>query len=309
MVQRRRRNYRNRVYTNLKLYFDQLLVERGWYNNIASGETDWKSHNLSSLLPVQTDPMYPIDSGSSVHVWQGYHQNWVVESGMQPLTSGLTNPTIPRSIYINGVEHSVRSFDGASGIAIDFRNGRVISESGISFSSTVEVPHSEKDVWVDTISRDLVTNQVLAIDNTGRTAIANVPSGEIGHLPMILMEMAPSPPPQGMELGGGLILRPNIFIHIIANNRWDKDELIDFIEQRKDTTVQLIDIDGAPTQFTYYGDFDTGWLTHANLISLYKDRNMYIRDVSLIKNDDIAQDGYFTAIIRMETEIWVKEEL
>jgi hypothetical protein len=309
MVIRKRRNYRNRVYSNLKLYLDQLLVERGWYDNVASGETDWHGNNLSQLFAIQDDPRYPIDSGTSVHIWQGYKKNWVIESGMEPFTSGLTNPTIPRAIIIGGVSWPVRAFGGASGVAIDFRNGRVIVESGITFGTTVEVVHSEKYVWVDTISRDLISNQVTYIDNTKRVAVSEIPSGQISQVPMILMEMTASKAPQGMELGGGLILKPTMHLHIIANNRWDKDELIDFLEQRKDETIQMISLDDVPAQFTYEGDFAAGWLTRQNLIISYKDKNLYITDVSLLRNDDIAEDGYYTAILRMEMEIWVKEQL
>ena len=306
---RKRRNYRNRVYSNLKLYLDDRLVARGWYDNVASGESDWHGNNLSQLLPVQSDPNYPIDTGSVVHVWQSYNKNWVSESGVNMRASGYVAPTIPRSVYVGGVETFSAPFDGVSGVAIDLRNGRVIFETAKAFASIIEVPHSHKEVWVDTISRDLITNQVSVIDNTKRTAISNVPSGEIGQVPMILMQMTSSPEPAGRQLGGGLILKPVIDIHIVANNRWDKDELIDFIEQRKDETITMIDLDGAPAQFTYEGDFATGWQTYEGLIGNYKDKHLYITSVSLIQNDDIAEEGYYTALLRMETEIWVDERL
>ncbi len=306
---RRRRNYRNRVYSNLKLFFDDKLVARGWYDNIASGETDWHSNNLSQVLPVQTDPLYPVDTGSTVHVFQGYRRNWVSESGVSLHASGLVAPTIPRSVFINGVEHNSSAFDGVSGIAIDFRNGRVISESGIAFTSTVEVAHSYKEVWVDTIARDLITNQITAIDNTKRIVVTDVPSGMIGQVPMILMEMGRSAEPQGRQLGGGLILKPTVFLHVIANNRWDKDELVDFLEHRKDETIILVDIDGAPQQFTYEGDFAPGWETYEGLKGNFKDKNLYITSVSLVENDDIAENGFYTALLRMETEIWTNEVL
>ena len=306
---RKRRNYRTRVYSNLKLFLDDKLVARGWYDSIGSGETDWHGNTLSQLLPVQTDPNYPIDSGTTVHVWQGYHKNWVSESGVTLRASGFTSPTIARSGMWNGEQHASTPFDGTNGVAIDHRNGRMIIESGLPASTTVEMEHSYKEVWVDTISRDLVTNQVTIIDNTKRTAITNVPSGEIGQVPMILMEMNRSDAPQGRQLGGGLILKPSLFIHIITNNRWDKDELVDFIEQRTSETVVMVDLDGAPDQFTYEGDFASGWETYSSLQGNYKDKNLYITNVSLIENDDIAENGYYTALLRMETEIWVDERL
>lgn len=309
MVNRRRRNYRNRVYSNLKLFLDDALVARGWYDNVASGETNWDSENLSQLFPVQTDAQYPIDTGSSVHIWQSYRKNWVSESGVNPHASGLVGPTIARSVYVDGVETPSAAFDGSNGVAIDFRNGRVIFETPVSFSSTVEIAHAYKDVWVDTIARDLITNQITTIDNTKRIAITNVPSGQIGHLPMILMEMGRSEPPQGRQLGGGLILKPTVFLHVIANNRWDKDELIDFLEHRKDETITMVDLDAVPEQFTYEGDFGSSWETYEGLKGNWKDKNLYITDVQLLENDDIAEDGYYTALLRMDTEIWTTEDL
>lgn len=312
MVHRRRRNYRNRVYSNLKLYLDMKLIERGWYDNIASGETDWHGNNQSQQLPVQTDPLYPVDSGTTVHVWQGYRRNWITESGMQPFASGLTTPTIARSIYIGGVEFNSQPFregNATSGVAIDHRNGRVIIESGIPAASTIEIAHSYKEVWVDTIARDLITTQVTAIDNTKRIVINNVPSGEVGQLPMVLMEIARDPSPAGRQLGGGLILKKQIFLHIITNNRWDKDELIDFIQQRKDEAITMVDLDAAPSQFTHEGDFDTGWMTYRNLQVNWEDKKLYVMDVEMIENDDIGENGYFTAVLRMDTEIWLNEDL
>lgn len=308
MTQRRRRNYRNRVYTNMKLFLDNKLVERGWYDNVASGETDWHGNNQSQVLPVQNDSLYPVDSGTTVHVWQGYRRNWVSESGMQPFTSGLTDPTIPRGVYVDGVYSASKAFGGGDGVAIDFRNGRVILEAGATASQTVEVPHSYKEVWVDTISRDMITTQITSLDNTRRVIVNNVPSGEIGQLPMILLEIGAQDSPRGRQLGGGQILLPSIFCHVITNNRWDKDELIDFLQQRKDETIQMVDMDVVPAQFTYEGDFATGWITYRNLIANYKDKDAFIKSVELIQNDDIAEDSYFTAILRMDLEIWTNEQ-
>jgi hypothetical protein len=243
-------------------------------------------------------------------MWQGYRKNWVSESGVELHTSGLVSPTITRSVYVDGIASGSKAFgDGISGVSVDFRNGRVIFETPVAATSTVLAEHSYKEVWVDTIARDLITNQITVIDNTKRVAVTNVPSGTIGQVPMILMEMGRSDTPQGQQLGGGLILKPTVFIHIITNNRYDKDELIDFIEQRKDETVTMVDLDGAPDQFTYEGDFASGWLTYDGLKGTWKDKHLYITDVSLVENDDIAEEGYYTALLRMETEIWVEERL
>ncbi len=307
---RRKRNFRNRLYANVKSYLDEKLVQRGWYDNVASGETDWHGNNQSQLLPVQTDPLYPVDTGSNVSVWQGYHKNWVAaESGTELFSSGLTDFTIARSGMWNGAQHGSTAFDGTNGVAIDARNGRIIVESGLPFDTVVEVPHSYKEVWVDTVSRDMISQQVTALDNTRRIIVNNSPSGEISQLPMILMQISAQPKPTGMQLGGGLVMIFGMHCHVITENRNDKDELIDFLAQRSSETITMIDFDPAPSQFTYYGDFASGFTTLAALRLAYKDRSAYIHDVELLENDDVAEDGYYTALLRMDIEIRALEVL
>jgi len=307
MVIQKKRGYRNKIYSNLKAHLDLKLVARGWFDTATSGETDWHNNNLSQLLPVQTDPGYPVDSGTVVHVWQGYRRNWVSESGVDIITSGVSSPTIPRSVFVNGAELMSHPFDGTSGVAIDFRNGRLIVESGLPSSSTIQLTHSYKEVWVDTIARDMITNQVTAVDNTKRIIINNAPSGDIGQLPMILMEIGQNPSPKGRQLGGGLIFNPIVFCHVVAENRYDKDELIDFLQYRTHETMRMVDWDLTPMQFTYQGDFASTWDTLTNLTNSYMGSNMWVKSVDLVESDDIAEDGYYTALIKMELEIHTNE--
>jgi hypothetical protein len=310
MVTQKKRGYRNKIYSNLKAHLDDKLVGRGWFDNVASGETDWGSNNLSQLLPVQNDPSYPLDTGTTVHVWQGYRRNWVSESGVVLWASGISDPTIPRSVFVSGVSSGVKDFgDTVSGLAIDFRNGRVLFETPILATTTIEVAHSYKDVWVDTLSRDMITTQVTSVDNTKRIIINNVPSGEVGQLPMILMEIADSPSPVGRELGGGLIMSPVVHLHVVAENRYDKDELIDFLQYQTHKTIRMIDYDLAPNQFTYEGDFATTWEKLTDLTTNYQGSQIWFKGVTLVNSDDIAEDGYYTALVKMELEIHTNEVL
>ena len=65
--------------------------------------------------------------------------------------------------------------------------------------------------------------------------------------------------PRGRQLGGGLIFNPVVHLHVIAENRYDKDELIDFLQYRIHTTDRMVDLDLDDVQFTYEGDFASTW--------------------------------------------------
>lgn len=305
----RKRGFRNRVYGNLKLYLDDIFITRGLYDNVSSGEYNIYGNDISVLLPVQNDPFYPTNSGSTTFIWQAYHKNWISESGLDLFASGLTTPTVASGIYVDNVFYPVRDFDGVSGIGIDFRNGRAIIESGLPFSSVVRANYSHKEVWVDTISRDMITNQVSIIDNVNRVAINNVPSGEIGQLPMVLMQVGSEESPRGLQLGGGIIRYPLVNLHVIANNRYDKDEIVDILQLRHNNTIVFVDLDAASGQFTYYGGLGTGNLSYSGLKATYPDRLVFIEDVSLVNNDDIADEGYYTALLRMRLRIDISEEV
>ena len=69
----------------------------------------------------------------------------------------------------------------------------------------------------------------------------------------------------------------------------------------------MIDYDLAPEQFTQEGDFAAGWLQYNTLRTDFQAPNAWFKGVSLVSNDDIAEDGYYTALLRMELEIWTNE--
>ncbi|MCI0561568.1 MAG: hypothetical protein MN733_24025, partial [Nitrososphaera sp.] len=278
---------------------------------VTSGEANYNGVNMSQLLPVQYDVLYPVDSGTTQHVWQGYRKNWVSESGAVSVYDGTwATPIIASGVYINGNFHQPRVFDGTSGIAIDRRNGRVIIESGIPAGYAVVAPHSVKEVWVDTISRDLISNQITAVDNTKRVIVNNAPSGEISQVPMVLMEIADMGSPNGLQLGAGIIYRPTVNLHVVAGTRYDKDEIVDALMRRVYNTMLMVDLDRAETSgalFTFYGNYSSGYKTYGELQTLFFDRNAFIGGVSLVANNDIAQEGYYTALVKMELRLDIEE--
>jgi hypothetical protein len=307
----RKRGFRNRIYDNLKMYLDDFFISRGFYENIASGTTNYEGTDMSVLFPVQNDPLWPVDSGASQHIWQGYRRNWVSESGVVSVYDGTwTAPIIASGVYINNNFHIPRGFDGTSGIAVDRRNGRVIVESGIPYGYTVRLNHAVKQVWVDTVARDMIAYQTTNTDNTDRLITNTAPSGDVGQLPMVLMEIATMGSPQGLQLGAGIIYRPIIDLHVIANNRVDKDDIVDAILLRTHNTMVMVDLDKVETSgsmFTFYGNYTSGYKTYGQLKDLFSDRNAFIESVSLDRNNDIAQDGYFTARLRMQLRLDIEE--
>jgi hypothetical protein len=292
------------------MYLDDIFLKKGFFDNVASGETDWMLNTLSALVPNTRNNMFPADTESSVHIWEGFKNNWVSESGITGLASGVSSPTIASGVYVNGDFISSSTISGVGdGVAVDFRGGRVIIESGIPSTYDVQVEHSFKEIWVDTIARDMIAQQVDTTWNTPRSGVTNAPSGQHEHLPMVLMSLDNISDTRGLQLGAGIILHPTLNFFIVSNNRYDKDEILDTLATRQFKSIPMLNFNAISGQFDFYGDFDTNYQSYATLQSIYKERDIFVEEANVVDNDDDPENNYFTAVVSLQLRLDIPEDI
>jgi hypothetical protein len=310
MPSQRKMGYTNKVYSSVKMYLDDILIRKGFFDSVASGEMDWQGNTLSQLFPNTRNDMFPADTESSVHVWEGYKNNWVSESGVVGLASGVSDPIVASGVYINDTFYPSSTISGAGdGVAIDFKRGRVIIESGIPSTYDVQVAHSFKEVWVDTIARDMIVQQIETTSNTPRSGVTNVPSGQYNQLPMVLMSLDNISDTKGLQLGAGIIMRPMLNFFIVANNRYDKDEILDTLATRQFKSIPMLNFNAISGQFDFYGDFDTNYQSYPTLTGTYKERDIFVEESNVLDNDDNPENNYYTAIVSMQLRLDIPEDI
>jgi hypothetical protein len=121
--------------SNWALFIQWALLGVGGFQNVEKSQSGCYGADLSRLRPV-TDPYL----GSGL-VWEGFRKDWVWETGVEyPL----------QPIRVSGVYVNESFLPLASGVVVDYPNGRVTLPSAVAVTSTVKAAHSYRLFQVST---------------------------------------------------------------------------------------------------------------------------------------------------------------
>lgn len=243
----------NQIINNLIYYFNDKLLDSGYYENILFDESDFATNDIATLIPVDDD-VYPA-SGNFYQVWKSPFSNWVYESGIIP-PSGMDEPIVASGIYVGGIfkDKTDASFEHI----VDYKNGRIIFTSGQDQSLdikgqfayklvNIKIPNKRDQIFLDRIlftNPDLDTAQLL-------------PSGFQETLPLILIDhdedrLSPA------QLGGSHNVNVRLLCHILANDKPSKNNIKDAILRLERQVPLMIDFNEATHPLDFNGDFASG---------------------------------------------------
>jgi len=230
---------------NLVTFFDWEFLNAGGFTNIEIPTSGWYGADKHQLRLVD-DPRY--DSGQ---VWEGFRKNWVWESGLSAperpnTTTTPANPGIS-GVYVGGAFKPITSSDSYAH-HIDYKNGRVVFDSAIDTSSTVTAEYSYRYVDI------MPANSRFFREIQYRTQRADedfqmVGSGDYStlgenrvQLPAVGIEIAGSRTFTPYELGSSKHeLGLDVIFHILAEEDYERDQLIDMISFQEENVITLFD--------------------------------------------------------------------
>ena len=227
----------NVLLDNFVSLYDWGLLDRGQFYNINIPESGIYGGDKHKLRSAQ-DPNY-----SNGQVWEGYRQNWVWESGIsatdeQPIT--ISGVFVDDTFYATG--NVTKPF------YVDYPNGRVIFDTALTTTSTVQLEYSHKWVqvvpaqgvpWFREIQQGSFRNEEgFQVSDSGNW----VQLGQTRvQLPAIAVEVIPAKSLQPYQLGGGQWTNTDILFYVISENHWECTNLMDTILYQNDRTVHLFD--------------------------------------------------------------------
>jgi len=227
----------NTLLDNFVAMYDWGLLDRGQFYNINIPESGIYGGDRHKLRTAQ-DPNY-----TDGQVWEGYRQNWVWESGIsatdeQPIT--ISGVFVDDTFYATG--NVTKPF------YIDYPNGRVVFDTALTTTSTVQLEYSHKWVqvipaqgvpWFRQIQQGSFRNEEgFQVSNSGNW----VQLGQTRvQLPAIAVEVVPAKSLQPYQLGGGQWTNTDILFYVISENHWECTNLMDAILYQNDRSVHLFD--------------------------------------------------------------------
>ncbi len=272
---------------NIKMYLDWALLRvGGWIDVNRPQQGVWGGDE--HILRCVEEPSY-----SDGQVWEGFRKDWVWEDGLPR----IDQPIEITQVYIDGVGYS--SDDANYGWHINYPLGRVIFDSPISADREVTCSYSYR--WAQIYLADNApwwTELQYRSHRTDDPSFKQKGKGDwsIGshnriQMPSVVIESAANGEARGYELGNAsLILEQDLYLNVLAENRSDRNKLLDYFRNQKDKTIWLYNTQSLVTEGDYpldYRGMKVGEKMYPDIIDDHKWKKCFIDD----------------AVIR-ETESW-----
>ncbi len=227
------------ILDNFINFYDWGLLDAGGFYNIKMPQSGIYGGDRHQMRMVDT-PNY-----NDGQVWEGYRKNWVWEG------SGNIDGVDEQPIDISGVYVDSTFYDNANvthPFYIDYPNGRVVFDSPISTSSTVEVEYSHKRVsvipsegvsWFRQIQQNSFRNEK-DFQVQGSGGWVQLGQSRV-QLPAIAIEVVPAKNTKPYELGGGQWVHTDVVFYTITENHWECLNLVDTVVAQNDRTIEMFD--------------------------------------------------------------------
>jgi hypothetical protein len=257
---------------NLKTFFDWgMLGIGGWYDINAPATGAWGG-NFHTLRLVD-DPSY-----TAGQVWEAPRKDFVWETGVSYLDGTGVQPVQISGVSVGGTLYGTG--DSTYGHHVNYQNGRIVFDSAISTSSTVTMNYSHRTYQFYIGSREPWWQQIqrgsFAVEDA---QLGQQTSGEWGvlshnrvQLPSVIIESVPRRESQGYQLGDdSLVVNQDVLFHIIAESRWDRNQMIDILTLQDDKTIWLYNetdiIEDDKYPLDYRGSLVSSPIMYPNMVS------------------------------------------
>lgn len=298
---------------NIIMFFDWGFTNAGAFNNVKLGNLDINGGD-KSVLKLASDPNY-----STGKVWQLPSRNIVWESGVN--NGSAINIS---GLYYNSSFLPLNT-SGNFAYNIDYKNGRVIFDSGLPSNSVVKMEYSHKIIDIKE-ARESKLMQYMQLDyNTTSTQYINS-SGEASilspnkiQLPHIAIEVSPNIVSKPYELGSFTELREiDILCHVFSKDYSYKEKIGDILINQKDKGFFLLDIDmiarSGDFPLDYRGYKKSSVKTYPTLVDynsyMYREYQARFKQIYVSSNTyinynfkDLTGNGVQHLVVRMTVEI------
>lgn len=292
----------------LKSWLDWSFLRIGGWENVTTGTSGTYGGNFSILHKVH-DPNY---SGNTIY--QGIRSDWVYETGVNYVSTTGTHDPLAVQVYVNnsGITTGTVGYQHY----IDYPLGRVVFNSGVT--QTVRAQYSMRAVHTY-ISNTLNWWFEVNYDSWNPADLQwaqNITSGDFSlsasnriQLPAIIIEPVLRSTSTPFELG--TLVNKNVqdvIIHVLGENRYERDNISDILRLQKDKTIVLPDSTLIYNSGLYPLD-QRGMLVNSNAMypNIVGNPNLLFRH-ALFKSIDITEvktqhPKLHWSIVRMSVEV------
>jgi hypothetical protein len=301
-------NLTNMLETNIKTFYDYVLLSSlGAWTEVTLPTSGIYGADFS-VLKLVDDPNY--DTGQ---VWEGGRKDWVWETGVNYVdtTGGIQNPLPVGYPVVSGVTIT-------GGYHVNYPQGKVVFNFPVAESASVRIPYSYRNIQLykadDAPWWEEIQYNSYRLDSNDFAQSASGDWSIFGEnriqLPAVVIEAVPRGGlnNRGYEIGSeALIASRDIKFHILAENRFDRNNLMDIFNLQSEYNIVLFDTNDLTASSDYPLDYRgmlTGTKMYPDFIVDHKFKHCRFVNSSI---SDVTQvhPGLYMASVRTTMEVVV----
>ena len=248
--------------SNLKSFIDWgMLGIGGWFNVELATYGGWGG--TFDQMRVVDDPAYTLGQ-----VWETPRKDWVWERGVR-YTGG--SPIEISGVFIDSTLKG--SGDATYGHHYNYPLGRVVFDTAIATTLTVQIEHSYRNVQTYIADQapwwDELQYNSMRVDDTTFDQVSSgnwsILANHRVQMPAVVIEVVPRRTYQPYQLGSSTnFVTQDVLFHVIAESRWWRNQLVDIISAQKDKTLMLYDSDKLADNAAFPLDYRGSVVNSAN---------------------------------------------
>lgn len=222
---------------NLLSYINWNFLQIGAFYNTVN-QSGAYGGNFSTLRPATTRH-YQLGK-----IWEGPKNDWVWESGIDY----STQPINISGVYVNNVFYPSTG-TGQYAHTINYPMGQVVFADAISPTSVVKLNYSYRHIHVevgDSLWFKELKYRSFRPDDSHYTQSGSgdweILSQNRISLPCLIIESVPSRDMKPLQIGGGQKVYQDVLFHIYAENKYDRDKILDIITFQNESTINGFDL-------------------------------------------------------------------
>lgn len=291
---------------NLVKFFEWGLLGIGGFTNVtinSSGAYDGDA----SVLRYVDDPNY-----SSGQVWEGHRNDWVWESGVeydyQPIT--VSGVVVNNTFYSSGTT-------GAYAHKVDYPLGRIIFDDPLPTGSVVKAQYSYRYASFYTSDapwfKEVMFNSYRVDDEhflQNGSGVWSTLSQNRVQLPAVIVETVPRRNLTPYQIGGGHWVQQDVLFHIISEEPWNRDKLLDIITYQKEKTILSFDKNRMAEEDSFPLDYDgslrSGAMMYPDLVKSSGEGGFFWKKIffkNMTSQESTSVPPLYRAIVRGTFEI------
>jgi hypothetical protein len=278
---------------NLKHWLNWALLHQGAFGTVRFDSANAVNPTEARLAPVHDERYF------SGQVWNGFGREWVWESGVD----WAERPFRVSGVYVDGTFHP----QGTSGMFahhIDYQHGRIIFDQPQGSGADIRAEYCYRNVHVTSADhpdfRALMLEAAQLFSSGDEPADTPTREHQI-WLPSIFIEVS-SGRQRGLQLGGGQIKTRQVVLHVLADNKADRDLLADWLDYQTRSAFVMADLNAMSPVFDEHGQITAGVTNWLDLVAAHPWRKLRVMDGTVSRLSSL-NPRVFRARATWQTEI------